>query len=159
LEDNLLKPLPTKPIPAKLVQEFKEFISRGNVIDLAVAVIIGAAFGAITTSLVNDLVTPLLSLITGGIDFSKLTVSLGTGDMAAEFRYGNFIQALINFLAISLVIFLLVKAIGKIIRKKQEEAIPSKSCPYCASEIPAVAVRCPSCTTILDDEAVPPAIR
>jgi large conductance mechanosensitive channel len=143
----------------KFVQEFKDFISRGNVMDLAVAVIIGAAFGAITASLVADLITPLLSLITGGIDFSSLSIKLGTEDNAAVFAYGNFIQALINFLFISLVIFLLVKAMGRLVRKKAEEAVPTKTCPYCASEIPEVAVRCPSGTTILDEGALPTNIR
>jgi large conductance mechanosensitive channel len=143
----------------KFIQEFKEFISRGNVLDLAVAVIIGAAFGAITTSLVNDLITPILSLATGGIDFSQLSVKVGSGDMAAEFRYGNFLQSLINFLFISFIVFLLVKAMGKILRMKAKVTIPTKSCPYCASMIPEVAVRCPSCTTILDEDAVSPNIR
>ena len=143
----------------KFIQEFKAFISRGNVMDLAVAVIVGAAFGAITTSLVTDLITPLLSLITGGIDFSSLSFKLGTEDNAAVFRYGNFIQALINFLFISLVIFILVKVMGMVLRKKAAEAVPTKTCPYCASEIPEIAVRCPSCTTILDEGAVPHNIR
>ena len=143
----------------KFVQEFKEFISRGNVMDLAVAVIVGGAFSAIVTSLVGDLVTPILSLITGGIDFSHLVVKVGEGDMAAEFRYGNFIQAAINFLVISFVIFLLVKGIGKLLRKKEESATPTKTCPYCAQSIPAPAVRCPSCTTVLDEEAVPEHLR
>ncbi|MDR1082651.1 MAG: large conductance mechanosensitive channel protein MscL [Coriobacteriales bacterium] len=143
----------------KFIQEFKDFISRGNVMDLAVAVIVGGAFSAIVTSLVGDLVTPLLSLITGGIDFSHLSIKLGEGDAAAEFKYGNFIQSLINFLVISFVIFLFVKGIGTIIRKKNEEAPPVKTCPFCAQEIPAAAVRCPSCTTILDEEAVPKNLR
>ncbi|MDR0347118.1 MAG: large conductance mechanosensitive channel protein MscL [Coriobacteriales bacterium] len=146
-------------LPVKFIQEFKEFISRGNVMDLAVAVIVGAAFSAIITSLVNDLVTPLLSLVTGGIDFSHLTIKLGDGLEAAEFRYGNFIQALINFLVISFVIFLFVKGIGVIIRKKKEEGPPTTNCPYCSQEIPVSAVRCPSCTTILDEQAVPKELR
>jgi large conductance mechanosensitive channel len=143
----------------EFLQEFKDFISRGNVLDLAVAVIIGAAFGAITTSLVNDLITPILSLATGGVDFSQLSVILGKGEMAAAFRYGNFLQALINFLFISIIVFLLVKAIGKILRMKAKVITPTKICPYCASSIPEAAVRCPSCTTVLDEEAVPPAVR
>ncbi|MDR2196401.1 MAG: large conductance mechanosensitive channel protein MscL [Coriobacteriales bacterium] len=143
----------------KFIQEFKEFISRGNVMDLAVAVIVGAAFSAIINSLVNDLVTPVLSLVTGGIDFGHLTVKFGEGDTAAEFRYGTFIQALINFLVVSFVVFLLVKAIGVILRKKKEEAPPTKTCPFCAQDIPAAAVRCPSCTTVLDEDAVPYALR
>jgi large conductance mechanosensitive channel len=143
----------------KFIQEFKDFISRGNVMDLAVAVIVGGAFSAIISSLVGDLLTPLLSIVTGGIDFSTLTIKLGDGAGAAEFRYGNFIQALINFIAISFTVFLLIKAIGAIMRKRKDEAPPTKSCPFCAQEIPEVAVRCPSCTTILDDSAVPQNLR
>ena len=143
----------------KFVQEFREFISRGNVMDLAVAVIIGAAFSAIINSLVGDLVTPLLSLLTGGIDFSHLTLRLGPDDNAAVFAYGKFIQALINFLIISFVIFLMVKLISLVLRKKQAEAPPTKQCPYCAQDIPEAAVRCPSCTTILDEGAVPERLR
>jgi large conductance mechanosensitive channel len=143
----------------KFIQEFKEFISRGNVMDLAVAVIVGGAFSAIVNSLVGDLITPLLSLLTGGIDFSHLVVRLGEGAGAAEFPYGNFIQALINFLVISFIVFLFIKAIGKVIRRRKDEAPPTKSCPFCAQEIPAAAVRCPSCTTVLVEDAVPPNLR
>lgn len=143
----------------KFFQEFKEFISRGNVLDLAVAVIIGAAFGTITTSLVNDLITPILSLATGGIDFAHLSVTLGSEETAPVFAYGRFIQALINFLFISFIVFLLVKAMGKILRMKAKIITPTKTCPYCAASIPETAVRCPACTSILDEEAVPPNIR
>ena len=143
----------------KFLGEFKEFISRGNVMDLAVAVIVGAAFSAIVNSLVGDLVTPLLSLVVGGIDFSSLYIEIGSGDTPAIFAYGTFIQALVNFLVISFVIFLLIKAIGVILRRKKEEAAPTKTCPYCAQSIPEVAVRCPSCTTILDESAVPENLR
>ncbi|MDR2587053.1 MAG: large conductance mechanosensitive channel protein MscL [Coriobacteriales bacterium] len=154
-----LRPIPKEGAPVKFFQEFRDFISRGNVMDLAVAVIVGGAFSAIINSLVGDLVTPLLSLITGGIDFNHLTVKFGEGDLAAEFRYGNFIQAAINFLLVSFAVFLLVKAIGVVLRKKKAEALPTKSCPFCAQEIPAAAVRCPSCTTILDESAVPKNLR
>ena len=143
----------------KFFKEFKEFISRGNVMDLAVAVIVGAAFSAIVNSLVKDLVTPALSLIIGGIDFAELYVLVGTGEPAAKLAYGNFIQALINFICISFVIFLLVKAINVLLRRKKEEAPPTKPCPYCAGKIPEAAVRCPSCTTILDESAVPKNLR
>ena len=139
----------------KFLKEFKEFISRGNVMDLAVAVIIGAAFSAIVNSLVKDLLMPMLSLVIGGIDFSELYIQLGSEETAAKFAYGNFLQALIHFICISFVIFLLVKAIGKILRRKKQEAPPTKTCPYCASSIPEAAVRCPSCTSILDEDAVP----
>ena len=139
----------------KFLREFKEFISRGNVMDLAVAVIVGAAFSAIVNSLVGDLITPLLSLIVGGIDFSELYVEIGSSDVPAKLAYGNFIQALVNFLFISISIFLLIKIINVVLRRKKEEAPPTKDCPYCAQAIPEAAVRCPSCTTILDEDAVP----
>ena len=143
----------------KILRDFKEFISRGNVMDLAVAVIVGAAFSAIVNSLVGDLVTPLLSLVVGGIDFSELYIEIGVGDPPAKFAYGNFIHALINFLFISFVVFLLIKIINKILRRKKEEDPPTKPCPFCAEDIPEAAVRCPSCTTILDEDAVPQNLR
>jgi len=143
----------------KFLKEFKEFISRGNVLDLAVAVIIGAAFGAIVNSLVNDLITPILSLIIGGIDFSNLFIEIGTSATPAKFAYGNFIQSLINFIFISFAIFLLIKGIGLVLRKKKEEAPVTKTCPYCGQDIPASALRCPCCTTILDESAVPKELR
>lgn len=105
-----------------LIKEFKEFISRGNVMDMAVGVIIGGAFTAIVNSLVNDMLMPLLSLLTGGFDFSGLSIALGEGENAATINYGSFISAIINFLLIALVIFLIIKAINKVSRKKKEEA-------------------------------------
>jgi len=92
-----------------MFKEFKEFILRGNVVDLAVAVIIGGAFGAIVTSLTNDIIMPLIGVLLGGIDFSSLTIQVGEATVA----YGNFIQAVINFLIIGLVLFLVVKAMNK----------------------------------------------
>lgn len=113
----------------KLIAEFKEFISRGSVIDLAVGVIIGGAFTAIVTSLVDDIVMPIISLITGGIDFSSLKVTLkvpeGLLDVEpATINYGLFIQNIINFLLTALVIFLLVKGINSFRKKKEEEPAP-----------------------------------
>jgi len=148
----------TQEDTVKIFKEFKEFIARGNVMDLAVAVVMGAAFTAIINALVTNLITPLLSLITGGYDFSQLAVTLGSSDHPAVFAYGAFIQAVINFLAIAAVIFIVVKVMNKLLRRKaaeEEEAVPTKSCPYCAQEIPESAVRCPQCTTILDISAVP----
>lgn len=105
-----------------LIAEFKEFISRGNVLDMAVGIIIGAAFTAIVTSLVNDIIMPIVGVIIGGIDFSSLKVAVGT----ASINYGVFIQAIINFLLIALTVFLLIKAISKAQRKKPEEpAVPT----------------------------------
>jgi len=97
-----------------MLQEFREFIAKGNVMDMAVGIIIGAAFTAIVTSLVNDLITPIISLFTGGLDFSRLGFRLGEGEEAAVFAYGNFITALINFLIIAWVVFMLVKMVNRI---------------------------------------------
>ena len=143
----------------KLLKEFREFINRGNVMDLAVAVIIGGAFTAIINSIVGDLITPILSLITGSVNFSSLSVSFGDGADAATFKYGMFIQAVLNFLILSIVVFFMVKGINKLIRKKATQEAPTKVCPYCGEKIPASAVRCPRCTTILDVDKVPAAIR
>jgi len=134
------------------IKEFKEFISRGNVMDMAVGIIIGGGFTAIVNSLVNDIVMPLLSLLTGGFDFSELAIALGQGEDAAMLNYGAFIGAVINFLLIALVIFCLIKAMNKFSRKKEaeEEAAPTtKECPYCKSEIAIEATRCPHCTSEL----------
>ena len=97
----------------KFFEEFKEFINQGNVMDLAVAVVIGTAFTAIVNSVVSDLIMPLISLVTGGIDFSDMKIPLGTGPDAAAFTYGNFINAVIQFLIIALVVFLIVKALSR----------------------------------------------
>jgi large conductance mechanosensitive channel len=103
-----------------MLNEFKAFISKGNVIDLAVGIIIGAAFTAIVTSLVDDLVNPLLGLVIGGIDFSKISVGLGE----AQFMIGNFINAVIKFLIIAWVVFLLVKFVNRMMPKKAEQPAP-----------------------------------
>ena len=109
-----------------MINEFKDFIAKGNVMDMAVGIIIGAAFTAIVTSLVNDLITPIISLFTGGIDFSGLGVRLSEGDEAAVFAYGNFIMALINFLIIAWVVFLLVKMVNRVksVAEKPDEVAP-----------------------------------
>ena len=134
-------------------KEFKTFISRGSVMDMAVGIIIGGAFTAIVNSLVDDLVMPLLSLLTGGFDFTQLSVVLGSGEGAATLNYGMFIAAVINFLLIALVIFCIIKSINKMkdkLSKKEEEAPTTKTCPYCKSEISIDATRCPHCTSQLD---------
>jgi large conductance mechanosensitive channel len=141
--------------PLKFVQEFKTFATRSNVMDLAIAVIVGAAFNAIITSFVGDIFTPLLSIFTGGMSFNDLVVWLGPEEGGAYIAYGKFIQALINFLIISFAVFLLVKAINLLLSKKLAQDVPKMTCPYCASEIPAAAVRCPLCTTVLDESAIP----
>ncbi|SNT05500.1 large-conductance mechanosensitive channel protein MscL [Tropicimonas sediminicola] len=109
-----------------MLNEFKTFIARGNVMDMAVGIIIGAAFTAIVTSLVDDLINPIISLFTGGMDFSGLGFRLGEGEGAATFAYGNFIMAVINFLIIAWVVFLLVKGVNRVKEMaegpKEEEA-------------------------------------
>lgn len=103
-----------------MIQEFKDFIARGNVLDLAVAVIIGAAFTAIVTSLVDDIIMPIIGVILGGVDFSGLAITFGD----ASITYGNFIQAIINFLLIALVLFLIIRSLSRMI--KQKEAAPAE---------------------------------
>ncbi|MGN0278299.1 MAG: large conductance mechanosensitive channel protein MscL [Lachnospiraceae bacterium] len=133
------------------IKEFKEFISRGNVMDMAVGVIIGGAFTAIVNSLVNDIVMPLLSLLTGGFDFSALCIVLGEGENAATLNYGAFISAVINFILIAFVIFLVIKGINKLSRKKKPEpVITTKECPFCKEQVALEATRCPHCTSELD---------
>lgn len=143
--------------------EFKKFILRGNVIDLAVGVIVGAAFQAIVKSLVDDIVMPVISLITKGVDFTSKFIALDGGEYAtlkaardagaAVITYGNFISAVLNFLIMSFVIFCFVKLINviteKALKKKDEpEAAPTtKKCPYCCTEIDINAVKCPHCTS------------
>ena len=137
------------------INEFKTFIMRGNVMDMAVGVIVGGAFTSIVTSLNQDILTPVLGIF-GGIDFSNLTVKLGTADKAPVLSYGNFITAIINFLITAMVIFLLVKGMNVIndrLTKKEEvaEAAPTtKKCPYCCSEIAIEATRCAHCTSELN---------
>lgn len=113
-----------------MFKEFKEFISRGNVIDLAVGIIIGAAFTAIVNSVVEDLINPIIGFIIGGMDFSDLVLRFGEGDHAATLRYGAFITSVINFLIIAWAVFLLVKAVNRVQRattrqKEAEEAAPA----------------------------------
>ena len=147
-------------------KEFKEFISKGNVIDLAVGVIIGSAFSGIVTNLVTNIITPVISLITGKVSFTDLFISLDGKDYptlaaaqsegAATLNYGLFIQAVIDFLIVAFVIFLLVKGINKIrnIGKKEEapveEAPTTKVCPFCKTEINIEATRCPNCTSEIE---------
>lgn len=134
----------------KFMKEFKEFISKGNVMDMAVGIIIGGAFTAIVTSLVNDIVTPLLSLITGGFDFSSLAITFGEGEGAASLCYGAFISAIINFLLTALVIFMIIKSLNKLRKKKEEEAPTTKECPFCKEQVALDATRCPHCTSELN---------
>jgi len=111
-----------------MIQEFKDFIAKGNVMDMAVGIIIGAAFTAIVTSLVDDLINPIISLFMGGIDFSSMGIRLSEGEDGAIFAYGNFIMALINFLIIAWVVFMLVKMVNRVkdAATEEEEAAPEE---------------------------------
>ena len=141
-----------------MLKEFKEFAMRGNVLDLAIAVIIGAAFGAIVTSLVNDILMPPIGLLMGGMDFKDLFIALNNQSYpsldtakkagAPVIAYGNFLNTVINFLIVAFAIFLLVKQVNRF-RKPAPEAPSTKDCPYCAMSIPAKAGRCPHCTSEL----------
>lgn len=134
--------------------EFKKFIMRGNVMDMAVGVIVGGAFTSIVTSLNQDILTPILGIF-GGTDFTNLTVKLGSGENAPILTYGNFITAVINFLITAFVVFCLVKTINSIgdkFKTKEEPAAPTtKKCPFCKSEIAIDATRCPHCTSELGE--------
>lgn len=128
-----------------MLKEFKDFAMRGNVMDLAVAVIIGGAFGKIIASLVNDVLMPLIGLLLGGISFSNLSITVNEAVIA----YGLFIQAIVDFLIVAFVIFLLVRAMNRM-KKPEPAAEPTtKECPHCFSTIPIKATRCPNCTSQL----------
>ena len=139
----------------KFMDEFKAFISRGNVMDMAVGIIIGGAFTAIVTSLVNDIINPILGVF-GGKDFSQYSIQLN-GD--AAINYGNFIAAILNFLIMAFIVFMIMKVMNGFAVKmkkseepKQEEAPTTKKCPYCLSEIPLEATRCAHCTSVLEEK-------
>ncbi len=155
----------------KFLGEFKTFIMRGNVMDMAVGVIVGGAFQAIVNSLINDLLMPFIGLATGGMNFTEQFVVLkqgaeggtykcladATADGAAVFAYGSFITAVINFLIMALVIFMLVRTINRLatVGKKEAEEEPApttKICPFCKSEIAIDATRCAHCTAELPEE-------
>lgn len=144
-----------------MLKEFKAFIMKGNVLDLAVAVIIGAAFGAIVTSMVNDIIMPPIGMVMGHIDFKELFISLNgqsypslaeaTKAAAPVIAYGKFINTVINFLIVAFVIFLVVRVANRLQRQPAPApaAPTTKDCPFCATAIPIPAKRCPNCTSQL----------
>jgi large conductance mechanosensitive channel len=145
-----------------MIKEFKEFVMRGNVLDLAVGIIIGAAFTAIVNSFVNDILMPPIGMVLGGADFSNLFISLDGVDYeslaaaqeagAATINYGLFIMAVIDFLIVALVLFLVIRQVNRMRAPEKEEAPvepTTKKCPYCKSEIAIDATRCPQCTSEL----------
>lgn len=149
----------------KIVKEFKEFATKGNVVDLAVGVIIGAAFGKIVTSLVNDIIMPPIGRILGKVNFKDLkfylvdtsTMDEATKQTAAAISYGSFINTLLDFLIVAFCIFMLVKVINVLRRKEKKEEAPAevteKDCPYCLSKVPVKATRCKHCTSQLEAAA------
>lgn len=145
------------------LSEFKEFAMRGNVMDLAIGIILGSAFGAIISSFVTDIIMPPVGLLLGGVDFNNLFINLGAVKYASlaeaatagapTLNYGLFINSIINFVIIAFAIFLVVKKMNDLLtkRKKVEEVVvaTTKECPFCISQIPLSAVRCPHCTSQL----------
>jgi large conductance mechanosensitive channel len=152
----------TRERRSTMLKEFKEFIMRGNVVDLAVGVIVGAAFGAVVKSLVDDIIMPPIGMLLGGVDFTNLFITLGPDSYgtlaeaqeagAATINYGLFINSIIAFLVVALVVFLLIRALARL--EKTEEAAPAepttRDCPECLSEIPIEARRCAFCATLLE---------
>jgi large conductance mechanosensitive channel len=142
-----------------MIKEFKEFIMRGNVLDLAVAVIIGAAFGAVVNSLVNDIIMPVVGKLTGGVDFSNLFINLSGGAYtslaqakqagAATINYGVFLNTIITFLIVGYVMFLVVQSANRLQRHPEAPVAPpsTKACPFCKSTIANDATRCAFCTS------------
>ncbi len=149
-----------------MLKDFKEFAMRGNVVDMAVGIIIGGAFGTIVKSLVSDVLMPPLGLLLGNVDFSNLFMTIKAGDPAGPYttlseatdagavtiNYGVFFDNIVSFLIVAFAVFLLVRAMVRL--QKQEEAAPpppdKKDCPFCYSSMPIKATRCPSCTSQLE---------
>lgn len=146
-----------------MLEEFKKFIARGNVVDLAIGIIVGGAFGKVVSSLVNDIVMPPLGLLLGKVDFSDLYINLSRTHYATfekaqaagapTINYGAFLGNVVDFFIISICIFLVIRQVNRFHRQKPETHRPvepeTKSCPYCMSNIPSAATRCPNCTSHL----------
>jgi large conductance mechanosensitive channel len=147
-----------------MFKEFKEFAMRGNVVDMAVGIVIGAAFGGIVNSFVSDIIMPPIGLILGSVDFSSLFLVLKEGRVAGPYEslavakaagavtlnYGVFFNTIISFLIIAFAVFLLIRNINRMKKKEEPPAVPAtKECPYCLSAIPVKAIRCPHCTSEL----------
>ena len=151
-----------------MIKEFKEFIIKGNAMDMAVGIIIGAAFGTVVKSLVADVIMPPIGLLLGGVDFSNLFIVVKEGASAAPYasleaakeagavtiNYGAFINTIISLLIIGFAVFVLVKSLNKLQKEEEEAPADTKACPFCISEIAIEATRCPHCTSELPAEAV-----
>lgn len=137
-----------------MMQEFKEFAMRGNVVDMAVGIIIGGAFGKIVTSFVNDVIMPPIGMLMGKVDFSQLAITLSEKTAEAEavtIKYGTFINTVLDFVIVAFCIFIVIRGMNKMKREKEEPAPEptTKDCPKCFSAIPIKATRCPNCTSEL----------
>jgi large conductance mechanosensitive channel len=140
-----------------MFKEFREFAIKGNAVDLAIGVMIGAAFGAVVTSLVNDVIMPPIGRLLGGVDFSNFFVVLSSGEYAslkvakeagaATLNYGVFINTIINFLIIAFILFLIVRTMNRLRRAEPAPSPTTKGCPHCMMQIPLKATRCPHCTS------------
>jgi len=140
-----------------MLKEFKEFAMRGNVVDMAVGIIIGAAFGKIVSSLVKDVIMPPIGKLMGNVDFSDLFINLSSGQYdslkaaqsagAATINYGIFINTILDFIIVAFAIFMLVRAMNKLKRKEEPAPVTTKECPECLSTIPLAAKRCAHCTS------------
>ncbi len=152
------------------LDDFKGFVKRGNVLDMAVGVVVGVAFSAVTNSIVQDLLMPVVGMITGGVDFKDLFVILEEGDPAGPYQtlaqaneagavtvaYGSFVNAVVNFLIITAAMFVVVRLVQRLNTEGEPESTPAQAdprrCPYCRTEIAEAATRCPACTSKLEDE-------
>lgn len=136
-----------------MLKEFKDFAMRGNVLDMAIGVVIGAAFGKIVTSMVNDIIMPPLGMLLGKVDFSSLKVTLQEAaekTPAVAINYGSFINTIIDFVIVAFCIFLVIKQVNRFTKKPETPTEPTtKPCPYCQTDIPIKATRCPHCTSQL----------
>lgn len=149
-----------------MLKEFKEFAMRGNVVDMAVGIIIGAAFGTIVRSLVDDIIMPPIGLFLGGVDFSDIFITLSGGTYAslaeakaagaATMNIGVFINNVISFIIVAFAVFVLIRIINQLKRSEEQGAVPApttKSCPYCITSIPLKATRCPACTAQIESDS------
>ncbi len=146
-----------------MMQEFKEFAMRGNVVDMAVGIIIGAAFGAVVKSLVSDLLMPPVGMLLGNVDFAELFVVLSEGNVAGPYatlaaaqeagavtlNYGLFINTVVSFVIVALAVFVLIRNLNRMKRAEEPAAPTTKDCPHCCTSIPLAATRCPYCTSAL----------
>lgn len=135
-----------------MLKEFKEFAMRGNVIDMAVGIIIGAAFGRVVSSLVNDILMPPLGFLLGKVDFSNFSITLHqqtANSAAVTLKYGLFINSILDFIIVAFAIFIVIKQVNRLTNPSKKQEVTTKDCTFCCSKIPLKAIRCPACTSQL----------